>query len=77
SYFHISRYFQIRGEVLPKMRLHFRGMVIVRKQLSTGTCIYEFSQKQNKLILAENEVRTLAGLAPKLTMMVSNRLPID
>ncbi|EAY24805.1 hypothetical protein M23134_04588 [Microscilla marina ATCC 23134] len=52
-------------------------MVIVRKQLSTGTCIYEFSQKQNKLILAENEVRTLAGLAPKLTMMVSNRLPID
>jgi hypothetical protein len=75
--FKISRYFRIRGEVLPKMRLHFRGMVIVRKQLSSDTCIYEFCQKQNKLILAENEVRMLAGLAPKLTLMVSNKLPVD
>lgn len=75
--FKVSRYFKIRGEVLPKMRLHFRGMVIVRKQLSNDTCIYEFYQRQNKLILAENEVRMLAGLAPKLTLMVSNKLPMD
>ncbi|OJJ20803.1 hypothetical protein BKI52_09470 [marine bacterium AO1-C] len=74
--FEVSRYFRMRGEIINTMQLQFRGIKITRKQLSANTCIYEFIKKHQKLILAENEVRKLAGLSPASPVLLA-RKPTD
>lgn len=74
--FHVNRYFKMRGRVLPEMHIRFRGMLVVRKQLSEETCVYEFYRHHQKLTLAEGDVRTLAGLTPQPIVLMA-RKPVD
>ena len=71
--FEVSRYFRMRGEVLGEVRVQFRGMKVIRKQLSANTCIYEFAKKHHRLILPENEVRKLVDLPPALPMLLARK----